>query len=300
MFSFVGKMSFSIFVWHQIILAFYRYIYGNDMTTIFVIGLWLITILLSVATYYIIEQKIKPNWMSFGVCCIFLGFISISAGVVSVNAGVVRDVPELGVYVGHSHRGQFAEYCDRVYAYNQDFPKNNKKNVLVAGVSFGRDFANVLLESEYCQDINLSYIFVHDEKYVNRYAECDYLFTFTNKKDLPSYVLDNLKPNAKAYGIGTKNYGECNGIIYNRRKSTDYFVQTVSINPNFYVVNEDWKQAWGDEWYIDFLELSSTENGEIRIFTDDNKFISQDCRHLTQYGAQWYAKIINWSNFFNF
>ena len=121
-FSFVGAMSFSIFVWHQILLAFYRYLYGNNMTIVFVVGLWIATILLSIITYYAIEQKVEANWKNFAVCCVSLVAICIPAGLVYVNAGVVRNVPELGVYVGETHRGQFAEYCDRVYSYDVDFP----------------------------------------------------------------------------------------------------------------------------------------------------------------------------------
>ena len=297
-FSFVGAMSFSIFVWHQILLAFYRYLYGNNMTGIFVVGLWIATIVLSVVTYYTIEQKVKANRKNFVVCCASLVAICIPAGLVYVNAGVVRDVPELGLYVSETHRGQFAEYCDRVYSYNVDFPENDKINVLVAGVSFGRDFANILLESEWAQKMNLSYIYVHDEKYATRYADCDYFFTFNNKNDLPSYIWDNLNPEAKVYGVGTKNYGDCNGVIYNRRKAANYLEQTMAINPNFYLVNEEWKQAWGEGAYIDLLKLSEADNGEIRVFTDDKKLISQDCRHLTQAGAKWFAETINWSEIF--
>ncbi|MBQ5648480.1 MAG: hypothetical protein IIV16_05085, partial [Alistipes sp.] len=213
--------------------------------------------------------------------------------------GTVRDVPELGVYVGKTHRGQFAEYCDRVYAYNVDFPDNEKINVLVEGVSFGRDFANILLESQMIHKINLSYVYQHDEKYLSRYRNCDYLFTFRSKSQLPDYVKENTNRNAKVYGLGTKNYGESNGVVYKHRNSPNYFKQTIRINPNLYTINEQWKREWGSDNYIDFLELSTMPNGEIRVFTDENRFISQDCQHLTQDGARWYAKIIDWEKIFN-
>lgn len=58
--------------------------------------------------------------------------------------------------------------------------------------------------------------------------------------------------------------------------------------------------AWGTEHYIDFLKLSSTADGRIRVFTEDGKFISMDCRHLTQEGARWFAKKINWKQIFGF
>lgn len=297
--AFIGKMSFSIYVWHQVLLGFYRYFCGNDMSVGFVAGLWVSTIVLSIITYYTIEQKLKPIRRNFAVCCAAFLLNCTVAGVVYVKAGTVRDVPELGVYVGKTHRGQFAEYCDRVYAYNVEFPENGKINVLVEGVSFGRDFANILIESQMIHKINLSYVFQHDEKYIARYRSCDYLFTFRSKSQLPDYVTENINRNAKVYGLGTKNYGERNGVIYKHRNSPNYFKQTVRINPNFYTINNQWKQEWGSENYIDFLELSTMPNGEIRVFTDENRFISQDCQHLTQDGARWYAKIIDWGKIFN-
>ncbi|MBP3440220.1 MAG: acyltransferase [Tidjanibacter sp.] len=293
----IGKMSFSIFVWHQILLAFYRYFYSNDMTMIFVVCLWAITLIMAILTYSTMEQKIQSTWKNFVFCCVALFVISLPAGYVYLKAGIVRDVPELEVYVNNTHKGQFAEYCDRVYSYDVDFPDNDKINVIVEGVSFGRDFANILLESQVLESINLSYIYVHDEKYKERYANCDYLFTFSSKDDVPDYVWNSLRSNAKVFGLGTKNFGESNGVIYKNRNQTDYFEQTIQINPNFFAVNDKWKNQWGD-YYIDLLGLSTTEDGTIRVFTDDKKYISQDCRHLTQHGAIWYARTIDWNNIF--
>lgn len=33
--------------------------------------------------------------------------------------------------------------------------------------------------------------------------------------------------------------------------------------------------------------------GRIRVFSDSNMYISQDTKHLTQGGAQYYAKILD-------
>ena len=47
----------------------------------------------------------------------------------------------------------------------------------------------------------------------------------------------------------------------------------------------------------DFISHSTTPGGSIRFFTEDGKFISQDCYHLTQAGAKWFADKIDWSNY---
>ena len=294
-----GKMSFSVFVWHQVLLAFYRYYFGVEMTARFVCLFLVVTIILSLATFYGIEQRVKFSRTNFVLCIFVMLFTFVLSGFVYLNAGVVRDVPELDIKKGESvKRGMFANYCDRVYKLDKDFVENsNKINVLVEGMSFGRDFVNILLESDWSDSVNISYISLHDEKYLDRYAECDYCFTFSSKDQVPKYVWSNVKDDCKIYGLGPKNFGECNGNIYIKKNKSDSFL-TTKINSNFYVVNEAWKKEWGKDMYIDFIELGTMENGEICVFTDDGKFISHDCRHLTKFGAKYFAKLIEWNRIF--
>lgn len=62
--------------------------------------------------------------------------------------------------------------------------------------------------------------------------------------------------------------------------------------------NEQLKKAYPNN-YIDLIEMVRQSNGKVRVFSDDGKFISQDCRHLTKAGAKYYAKMIDWEKFFN-
>ena len=65
----------------------------------------------------------------------------------------------------------------------------------------------------------------------------------------------------------------------------------------YILLNQQWKKAWGGD-YIDLLTPAMTDQNHVRVFTDDNRYISQDCRHLTPAGAQWYAQILDWKNIF--
>lgn len=215
-----------------------------------------------------------------------------------MHAGVVRDVPELNVVRGTEYRGMFGEYCDRVYDYNKDFPNNDKKNVLVVNISFGRDFANVLLESPYKDSINLSYVYLwRYPEALERAKSADYIFSFSSKEDIPQEIWNNIKTTTKVYGIGTKNYGASNGFCYAHRNDENFHSMTNKIVPGYKELNDEWKKSWGNN-YIDFITPALKENGDIRIFTPDNKFIAQDCKHFTEAGAKWYASIINWKSIF--
>lgn len=298
--SWLGKMSYSIFIWHQVLLAFYRYLFSNNISLCFSICFITVTIVVSVLSYYFVEKKISLSRKSVILWCIASLFVVLPSGYLYLHAGVVRNVPELDVMKGTEHRGMFGEYCDRVYQYKQ-FPDidNGKMNVLVEGVSFGRDFANVLLESEYKDSINLVYIFTWKDKELKRkVAKSDYIFCFSSRESVPGLVWNNKKPNCIVKGISTKNYGECNGIIYKNRLSSNYFNQTLEIEKGYKELNEEWKSQWGDN-YIDLLTPAMVDENRVRVFTDDFRFISQDCRHLTQAGAQWYARNLNWKSIFD-
>lgn len=76
-----------------------------------------------------------------------------------------------------------------------------------------------------------------------------------------------------------------------------YFAQVAIIEPEYKKLNAEWKEQWG-EHYIDLLTPSLVDDQHVRVFTDDNRFISQDCRHLSQADAQWHAKILDWNRIF--
>lgn len=115
--AWIGRMSYSIFIWHQVLLAFYRYSISSKVTLSFALGFSVVTMTISILSYYLIEKRIKVSNKSFFVWCFVAVLVIVPAGYLYLHAGVVRNIPELDVVKGQEHRGQFAEYCDRVYQY---------------------------------------------------------------------------------------------------------------------------------------------------------------------------------------
>ena len=101
-------------------------------------------------------------------------------------------------------------------------------------------------------------------------------------------------PKEKLYVIGNKSFGNSNGIIYANRTKDNYFEQRVELPNDMILNNNAFKGIYGDN-YIDMITPLIDENNKIRIFTDDNYYISQDCKHLTKQGAQYYSRILNLS-----
>ena len=58
------------------------------------------------------------------------------------------------------------------------------------------------------------------------------------------------------------------------------------------------KREWKDK-YIDLLALSLVgDDGSVVVFSQDGKYMSQDTRHLSKGGAEYFAKRINFDKIF--
>lgn len=297
-FCLFGVMSYSIFIWHQPLLAFYRYFVSSDITWLFALLFFIVVFTLSYITYCSIEKRVRVSSCTWIATLIVFLLINSSAFALYMRAGVVRDVPELYVSMDNVHRNMHAEYVDRIYPYDKDFPaRNGKINVLVIGNSFARDWGNILLESCMADRINLSYIYKISENYIGRIKQADYIFIFDWKHNVPYYVWENIKSETEVWGIGTKNFGESNGIIYKNRHRIDYFRQTIEVNPNYFIANNRLKAEWKDK-YIDLLDVALADDGKVVVFSQDHKFMSQDTRHLSKGGAEYYAEKIDFEEIF--
>lgn len=297
----IGAASFSIFVWHQVILAFIRYSFTNNLAEVLPLLAFVgITVVISVMSYKFVEQikKTKQAWM---LICFLLAITTAVSLYIYENAGVIRDVPELEVVKRNVHRGMWAEYCDRAYLYDREFDDSDKPKWYIIGNSFGRDMVNIILESSIADSVNIVYSYTHDYKNkLHRLKNADVVFlsNLGSTDELITDISSRCATNAKFYIIGEKNFGENNGQVYRHRFSKDYHKQTVFMEEGYAEKNERLKAIYPDI-YIDMIEMVLQSDGKVRVFTDDNRFISQDCRHLTQAGAQFYANMMDWDRFLN-
>ena len=287
----IGKRSFSIFAWHQVMLALYRYSVSNRLTLLFLVCFFILLAVISELSYRIIELKIQNTNRTLATLVAIAVVICGYSGFIYLRAGVVRDVPELAISTSNIQRNMHSKYCDRVYSYKDEFENNGRINVLVVGNSFARDWGNILLESEYGNQINLYFSVHFNESLLDRIKSADRIFVFENFEDkVPDYVWENTDTE-KVYCIGTKNFGASNGTIYSHRFSDNYFNQTVSLDPGYEALNQEKKEKWGDH-YIELIEPVLVD-GRVRVFSDEKMFLSQDCRHLTEAGAKYYARILD-------
>lgn len=307
----IGEASYSIFIWHQILLAFYRYTITSKFTidsyAILLVG----TVLLSWLSYRFIEQTTtkalksnKGEKVLYATTATVFFALNTFAGYIYLKAGVVRDVPELYISTNDIHRGMHAEYVDRGYDYNKPFT-TNKKHWYVIGNSFGRDFVNVILESPIADQVEISYSTDKQfRKESERLAKADRVFiaTLGLKEDLVTEVevlcVANGLSRSQLVIVGEKNFGESNGQLYARRNQPDYFEQYIEVEDKerYLIRNHRFEELYGER-FIDLMSMVTNDKGQVRAFTPDHHFISADCRHLSKGGAIFYAQEIDWTKF---
>lgn len=300
----LGERSYSIYIWHQLVVALLLYSFFDRLTVYNSIVFCVTAVIVAFLSYEYIEKCLNyiaknrnKRKMMVALCSIFAIFLCCVSLHLYLRAGVVRDVPELDVHKGSEHRNMHAEYCDRPYQWDEDFIDNGKINMLVIGNSFGRDWANILFEYDNKESFNISYIYYEKDSLSNydmRINDSDYVFFALGPKvtdGVPAEVT-SIIPEEKLYIVGNKKFGYSNGIIYANRNKDDYYEQVVKIDNSFLLENKNYSDIYGDH-YIDMLSPVLSSENYIRVFTDNNKFISQDCSHLTRAGAQYYSRILD-------
>ena len=294
---YVGKASLSFYLWHQVVLAFYRYIFNDELHLIDYLIVFLVCSLLAAFSYELIEKRLlgrlnnKKLQIGTIIICVLLSFFLFFPSAWGYSHhGLVRDVPELDLYVGRDNNLESQDYNNRIYAMDCDFPDSGKRKVLVAGDSFARDWVNVLLEAGVDSVMDISYHADTDSELEHRIEQADVIFVSTNApferywRYLPRML------SKKFWRVGIKNFGTRNGIVYNNdRYGKDYFSQTIQVTASIEQLNNTEKGIFGKH-YIDVMTALRLVDGSIPVFTPSHGFYSHDGLHLTRAGAKELAR----------
>lgn len=313
-FAFIGKASFSIYIWHQIVFAFYRYSFSSVFgIKEFVLAI-LITGLFAYVSYKYVEQAMAKYFgKEYGIRnsligCIFGSIVLISTSFyINLCSGVIRDVPELDTYVGKTSDRMHIAYNERVSKWDRDFTDGSKLHWLVLGTSYGRDWANVISEGDLDNDVEISYINTTKiplTERIERLRTADMIFCTITEISVASsikkideaiveqlYICDSIGINPERIRIvGNKRFGECIGQVYAKRNNIDYYKTNVELDEEYFIHNQLMKEKYGER-FIDILTPMRISKDSVRVFTDNKKIISQDTEHLTKQGSRYYAKI---------
>ena len=305
---FIGKISFSLYMWHQLVLAFTRYFLLKPVSFLSIALVVIATFVLAVVSYYLIEQPFRNAMRTAPrkpFLILFTSFIIITGGAVYIylHSGVLRDVPELDIKKTTAVKNMHGQFNAAIHKYNHPFNDSGKIRVMIIGNSFARDWANVLLSSGYKDLLDISYATGIDNSAAmqNRLKQADYIFVSDRPRNafFNNYILALDFDTAKVYCIGTKNFGISNGLFYNHFRDTSYCLQRTAMENGYMQKNNLYLAEWGNK-YINIIGLFINNTGTMPIFTPDCKFISQDCRHFTRAGAVYCAQLLEHDTSFVF
>ncbi len=313
----LGKISFSVYMIHQVVFAFARYAFLEEITNTWAILLSILILGISSLTYHWIENPFRNYQLfSFRKVIVILVFFFVISSITSLYiysiGGLIKDFPELNLYKGdlQFERKLFKithnihiQYNEDVRKLDREFEPTTKKKVLVFGNSYGRDVANILLESEVRDEIQLRYFDIartfKDPRVKIQLIEADVIFLAAYGSIEIKELLKNIEEKYqfqldrnKIWVFGIKDFGSHNGIHYNRIKAqTDFSNYRTPIKTGVLEKNDLLKTEWGNK-YIDLISPVTTLEGHVLVFTPSGKFISPDTVHLTQSGAKFYTILL--------
>lgn len=186
---YIGLRSYGIYMWHQLLFAFYRNFSFTEVSSWEYVSLIFLTVLLAEITYRFVEtpfrnhEKVTQTRLRNTILGTLIPITAYAFFVYSFS-GIIKPWPALGFTTLQLERGVHAKYnTNTARIASKPFPKNNKSNVLVIGNSFAADFINISQENGYFNEYNISLVGLGGGKHHAVFMERNYLFDWRNVQE---------------------------------------------------------------------------------------------------------------------
>jgi peptidoglycan/LPS O-acetylase OafA/YrhL len=297
----IGLISYSLYLWHQPLLAFSRIYSINEPSNALTLSLIIVSFIFAGLTWKFIEQPLREkNLINKKV--IFISFFSISIFFILFGYYLNQSYGMAYRAFDQNTKNQDMDkriYNEKIFSFKKNnFSNGNKLKILVIGNSFGRDFVNMTIETFDMSNIDIVYrddmsdcILPYKNNLSQNLLESADVIIFSsqfNKGCVDADILFAENHHKKLFYVGSKYFGyNMNWLIRLNKKD----------RPNQY--NLLLKETIDQELYIsssipkdNFISLLSPiiKGDYIPITDNDGHMLSSDRAHLTKYGAIFIGK----------
>lgn len=302
---FIGLISYSIYLWHQPLIAFYRLASEYAPNPYMLAAFSFVSIPLAYISWRLVENPAR-NFQIMPA----KRFYPLLTVLVLIAAGVGLTMHKTYGFQEHfqeySYDGDPQKYVDHVYKYQHISAENEgKQRLLVLGNSFARDFINMIEEASLSELYEIVYepagCSVTGERLRSLLGNSNYVILASNWAQTgdPDTVFANLQScltrlepelnGRQLLVLGAKNFGWNNNFV--KQLSADK-IFTARTRPLESVLQFNQLASSSIDGYIDIMGVLLDENAKVPVFTDDARFITYDTNHLTKPGAKYLGSLL--------
>lgn len=305
--GFIGLISYSIYLWHQPILAFVRLISRRQPHYWTLASAALLSVPLACLSWAFVENVFR-NKKAIPGRILYTAVISGIGLNVALGLAMYRTYGFQALWPQLSYGSDPRMYVDAPNKFQgTSFRDNGKFRVLVIGNSFARDYINMIQETGYLNRIDLVYLPGRCEEYMSQHGSLDDLLAesaiviYAGNWGEPDSHTDELPgivscykylastTRGKVYVLGAKNFGWNNDFV--RTMGNGYLRTRVKPADSIVEFNGRAKEALGDA-YVDLIAAIEDKSGSVPIFAPGGHFITYDTNHLTRPGASYIGRLL--------
>ena len=295
----IGLISYSVYLWHQPILAFVRLSSAQPPRPLILLAYALLSLPVGYLSWRFIENPFRskeavPARAFYSLVVVGVGASLLIGYTLNRTYGFQTLTPQYAY--GENPQIYAEKPMEMRYA---SFSHDGRYRVLVVGNSFARDYINMLRENGYLNDMDVVYVETNcllrkSENFASLAASSNLVVVSQNwgQKVRDGEVSEvfacyqNIRKisSGRVVVLGAKNFGWNNDFVkFVPGNLSDIRVAPFSTVTAF---NAAERVLIGDD-YIDIMDTISDDAGKVPIFTPDKKFITYDSNHLTKAGARY-------------
>jgi peptidoglycan/LPS O-acetylase OafA/YrhL len=301
---FLGLISYSVYLWHQPLFAFARIFQLAPPSPLEMAALTFATLGLATLSWRFVERPFRnaaavPRRRFFGIILPAVAGLAAVGLLLHFTQGFARwTYPNLRQPADISK-----DYNERIRRIGRGpFRANGRANVLVIGNSFGRDIANVLIESGALAGKNFVYLVepgacpvpspdVPGDVTALRQADVVVVALSGHAAECaaPAWADIQRRTRAPVVFFGSKYFGESidpfGRVPMARRRGT-----LADGGADLAAENRTIARELPPGRFVDLMALIGPDGRHARFFDDAGNPITPDRLHLTRYGARFVAQ----------